>query len=62
MTQISATEVAKLRKITGAGMMDCKQALAKVMVILIKLLSSLEKKDKKLLVNVKIEMLTKDVF
>ena len=27
MTQISATEVAKLRKITGAGMMDCKQAL-----------------------------------
>ncbi|MDR2963524.1 MAG: translation elongation factor Ts [Bacteroidales bacterium] len=28
MTQISATEVAKLRKITGAGMMDCKQALA----------------------------------
>ncbi|MDR1761187.1 MAG: translation elongation factor Ts [Bacteroidales bacterium] len=28
MTQISASEVAKLRKITGAGMMDCKQALA----------------------------------
>ena len=28
MTQITATEVAKLRKITGAGMMDCKQALA----------------------------------
>lgn len=27
MTQISAAEVAKLRKITGAGMMDCKQAL-----------------------------------
>ncbi len=27
MTQITASEVAKLRKITGAGMMDCKQAL-----------------------------------
>lgn len=28
MAEISASEVAKLRKITGAGMMDCKQALA----------------------------------
>ena len=27
MTQIKATEVAKLRSITGAGMMDCKTAL-----------------------------------
>ncbi len=27
MVQISASEVAKLRKITGAGMMDCKKAL-----------------------------------
>jgi len=27
MTQISASEVAKLRKMTGAGMMDCKKAL-----------------------------------
>ncbi len=27
MSQISATDVAKLRKITNAGMMDCKQAL-----------------------------------
>jgi elongation factor Ts len=27
MTQISAAEVSKLRKITGAGMMDCKKAL-----------------------------------
>jgi len=28
MAEISAAEVAKLRKITGAGMMDCKEALA----------------------------------
>jgi elongation factor Ts len=27
MSQISAAEVSKLRKITGAGMMDCKKAL-----------------------------------
>ncbi len=27
MTQISASEVSKLRKLTGAGMMDCKKAL-----------------------------------
>ena len=27
MTQITASEVASLRKITGAGMMDCKKAL-----------------------------------
>jgi elongation factor Ts len=27
MAQISAADVAKLRKMTGAGMMDCKQAL-----------------------------------
>ncbi len=27
MTNISATDVSKLRKITGAGMMDCKKAL-----------------------------------
>jgi len=27
MTQISASDVAKLRKVTGSGMMDCKQAL-----------------------------------
>ena len=28
MAKISATEVAKLRKMTGAGMMDCKKALS----------------------------------
>ena len=28
MAEISAAEVAKLRKITGAGMMDCKEALS----------------------------------
>ncbi len=27
MTTITASEVNKLRKITGAGMMDCKKAL-----------------------------------
>ena len=27
MTKISAAEVSKLRKSTGAGMMDCKKAL-----------------------------------
>jgi len=27
MTQISASDVSKLRKLTGAGMMDCKKAL-----------------------------------
>jgi elongation factor Ts len=28
MTKISASDVAKLRKMTGAGMMDCKNALS----------------------------------
>ncbi|MGD9978091.1 MAG: elongation factor Ts, partial [Bacteroidales bacterium] len=27
MSEITAADVAKLRKITGAGMMDCKNAL-----------------------------------
>jgi elongation factor Ts len=27
MTQIKASDVSKLRKMTGAGMMDCKNAL-----------------------------------
>ena len=27
MAQITAAEVSKLRKVTGAGMMDCKKAL-----------------------------------
>jgi len=28
MTEIKASDVAKLRQMTGAGMMDCKQALS----------------------------------
>ena len=28
MAEISAKDVAALRKVTGAGMMDCKQALS----------------------------------
>ncbi len=28
MADIKAADVAKLRKVTGAGMMDCKKALA----------------------------------
>ena len=27
MAEITAAEVSKLRKVTGAGMMDCKKAL-----------------------------------
>ena len=36
---ISAQEVNKLRQMTGSGMMDCKKALVKPMVILTKQLN-----------------------
>ncbi|OQA96106.1 MAG: Elongation factor Ts [Bacteroidetes bacterium ADurb.Bin217] len=48
MTQISATEVAKLRKITGAGMMDCKQALAESNGDFDKAIEFLRKKGQKI--------------
>jgi len=48
MSAISAADVNKLRKSTGAGMMDCKKALVEAEVILTKQSKSLEKKDKKL--------------
>ena len=35
MVKVTASEVNKLRKNTGAGMMDCKKALVGQMVILI---------------------------
>lgn len=48
MTQISASEVANLRKITGAGMMDCKQALQESNGDVEKAIEILRKKGQKI--------------
>lgn len=47
MTQITASDVAKLRKMTGAGMMDCKQALAESQGDFEKAIEYLRKKGQK---------------
>ncbi len=44
---ISAADVNKLRQITGAGMMDCKNALTEAVAILTKPSRSCVKKAKK---------------
>jgi len=48
MTQITASDVANLRKITGAGMMDCKQALAESNGDIEKAIEHLRKKGQKI--------------
>jgi elongation factor Ts len=53
---ITAAEVNKLRLQTGAGMMDCKNALVESMVISNKQSIFYVKKGKKLLLNVEITM------
>jgi len=47
MAEITVADVSKLRKTTGAGMMDCKKALQESDGDLIRLLKLLEKKDRR---------------
>jgi len=53
MAEVTAADVAKLRKACGAGMMDCKNALSR-MVILKKLLNLSANVVKQSLTNVQI--------
>ena len=55
MTKITAAEVNKLRKTTGAGMMDCKKALVEAEGNFDSAIEILRKKDKKLLPKEQIE-------
>ena len=58
MANVTAADVNKLRKQTGAGMMDCKKALVEAEGNFDEAISILRKKRaKKLLLNVPIEML-----
>ena len=47
MTKITASEVNRLRKQTGAGMMDCKKALVEAGGNFDEAVDILRKKDKK---------------
>lgn len=51
MTKISAADVMKLRKITGAGMMDCKKALIEAEGDFDKAITVLRKKGQKVAAN-----------
>ena len=59
---ITIAEIQHLRKMTGAGMMDCKNALTEANGDFDKAMEIIRKKDKRLLQNVKIAKLPKDVF
>ena len=47
MSKISAADVKKLRDLTGAGMMDCKKALAEANGDIEKAIEELRKKGQK---------------
>ena len=51
MTQIKAVDVAKLRKVTGAGMMDCKKALQESEGNFDKAIDVLRKKGQKIAIK-----------
>jgi len=57
--EISAKDVFKLRKQTGAGMMDCKNALKEAEGDFEKAIDVLRKTGQKLLIKELIEMLLK---
>ena len=59
MADIKAADVAKLRKQTGAGMMDRKVALVEANGDFDAAINVLEKKDKKLPINAQIEIQVK---
>ena len=59
MANITATDVNKLRQMTGAGMMDCKKALVETDGDFEKAIDFLRKKVKKWQAIVQIEQLTK---
>ncbi len=60
--KITAQQVNELRKRTGAGMMDCKNALVETEGDMEKAIDVLRKKVKKLLQNVQVEMLLKVLY
>ena len=59
MAKITAAEVNKLRKTTGAGMMDCKKALVEAEGDFDKAIEILRKKVRKLQQKEQIEILLK---
>ena len=60
--KITASEVNKLRQATGAGMMDCKNALVEAEGNFDLAVENLRKKDKKLLQNVQTVIQLKVLF
>ena len=62
MIKVTAAEVNKLRKATGAGMMDCKKALVEAEGDFDKAIDVLRKKVKKLLLKEPIEILLKGLL
>ena len=62
MIKVTAAEVNKLRKATGAGMMDCKNALVEAEGDFDKAIDVLRKKDKKLPLKELIEILLKELL
>ena len=62
MIKVTAAEVNKLRKATGAGMMDCKNALVEAEGDFDKAIDVLRKKDKKLPLKELIEILLKGLL
>ena len=61
MTKIQAADVAKLRRQTGAGMMDCKKALIEANGDFDNAITILRKKGQKLLHKELIEKLVKEL-
>ena len=59
---VTMADITHLRKMTGAGMMDCKNALTEAETISTKAVEIIRKKDKLLLQNVLIAMHLKVVF
>lgn len=59
---VTMADIQHLRKMTGAGMMDCKNALNETDGDFDKAVEIIRKKDKQLLQNVKIVKRVKVVF
>ena len=59
---VTMADITKLRKMTGAGMMDCKNALTEAEGDYDKAMEIIRKKDKLLLLSVQNVMLLKVAF
>lgn len=59
---VTMADITKLRKMSGAGMMDCKKALTEADGDIEKAMEIIRKKDRQSLQNVLIVMLLKVVY